>query len=88
MVITWDPVAFTNIVFDLVILCLGVYAYNIKKGIIGLYVGAAFGLFAISYAMTILGYGNATTVLISVRVLGYLTVIVGLILLTRRMMIK
>ena len=88
MVIVWDPVAFTNLVFDLVILCLGIYAYNRKKGVIGLYVGAAFGLFAISYAITILGYGSAAAVLIPLRILGYLFVIVGLILLIRRTLIK
>ena len=88
MVIVWDPVAFTNLLFDLVILCLGIYAYNRKKGAIGLYVGAAFGLFAISYALTILGYGSAVAVLIPLRILGYLFVIIGLILLVRRTPIK
>jgi hypothetical protein len=84
MAIVWDPVAITNLVFDLVILCLGIYAYNRKKSVIGLYVGAAFGLFAISYVTTILGYGSATAVLVPLRILGYLCVIIGLILLIRR----
>jgi hypothetical protein len=84
MAIVWDPVAITNLVFDLVILYLGIYAYNRKKGVIGLCVGAAFGLFAISYVITILGYGSATVVLVPLRILGYLSVIIGLILLLRR----
>jgi len=88
MVIVWDTVAFTNLVFDFVILCLGVYAYNRKKGVIGLYVGAAFGLFAISYVITLLGYGSTVAVLIPLRILGYIFVIIGLILLTRRALIK
>jgi hypothetical protein len=69
-----------NLVFDLIILCLGVFAYikMKKKQAMGACIGIGFGFFAISYILTILGYGSLNIVLIPLRVLGYLSVIAGL----------
>jgi hypothetical protein len=71
-----------NLIFDLIILCLGVLAYEKtkRKSAIGLCIGIGFAFFAISYVITILGYGSVNAVLIPLRVLGYLSVIVGLYL--------
>ncbi len=80
MALVFDPVTVMNLIFDLVILCLGVFAYVKMKGVAGLVVGVGFGFFAVSYIITILGFGSLTTVLVPLRVIGYLSVIAGLYL--------
>lgn len=80
MALVFDPVTVMNLIFDLIILCLGVFAYVKMKGKAGLVIGAGFAFFAISYIITILGYGSMTTVLIPLRVIGYLSVIAGMYL--------
>jgi len=80
MALVFDPVTVMNLIFDLIILCLGVFAYMRMKGKAGLVVGLGFAFFAVSYIITLLGYGSMTTVLIPLRVLGYLSVIGGLYL--------
>jgi CHASE2 domain-containing sensor protein len=74
-----DPVTVLNLLFDLVIFILGLVVYKEKKGTLPLWVAVAFGLFAVSYALTILGVGSST-ILIPLRTLGYLSIIAGLIL--------
>jgi hypothetical protein len=80
MALVLDPVTLLNLIFDLIILCLGVFAYVKIKGTAGLVIGIGFAFFAISYVITILGYGSLTTVLVPLRVIGYLSVIGGLYL--------
>ena len=55
-----------------------------RKEYLALYVAAGFGLFAISHALTLLGYGNVQAMIIPIRVLGYLAVIAGLVFLLLR----
>jgi len=74
-----DPVIVLNLLFDLVIFFLGLLVYKEKKNVLPLWVAVAFLLFAVSYALTIVGIGNSL-ILIPLRALGYLSVIVGLIL--------
>jgi len=74
-----DPVTVMNLLFDLTIFVLGLLVYREKKGVLPLWVAVAFGLFAISYALTIVGVGSSL-ILIPLRALGYLSVIAGLIL--------
>ena len=76
-----DPVAATNLILALGILILGVWAYERKKESLALYVALGFGLFAISHALSLLGYGDVQAVIIPIRVLGYLAVISGLLFL-------
>ena len=59
--------------------------FCLQKGsnVLALWVGVAFCLFAISYVLTILGFGNSLF-LIPLRAFGYLSVIAGLILLHKR----
>lgn len=80
MALDFDPVTVMNLVFDLIILCLGVYSYKKVKGSAGSVVGIGFGFFAISYVITILGFGSVTAALIPLRILGYLSVIGGMYL--------
>lgn len=81
MVLVLSLITIMNLIFDLIILCLGLFAYAKmkKKQAIGACIGIGFGFFAVSYILTIFGYGS-NTVLIPLRVLGYLSVIVGLYL--------
>jgi hypothetical protein len=75
----WDPITTTNFVLCIVILALGIWAYAKKKGDVPLYIGIAFGLFAISHLMTILGLaGSLAIFLIILRVIAYLLVVVAL----------
>ncbi|MGD0718218.1 MAG: hypothetical protein ABSA15_01355 [Thermoplasmata archaeon] len=73
-----DPITVLNLVFDLIIVGLGAFAYVKLKSIVGGLIGVGFGFFATSYILTILGYGSSTVVLVPLRVLGYLCVIGGL----------
>jgi hypothetical protein len=74
-----DPVTVMNLLFDLVIFLLGLLVYRMKKGVLPLWVAVAFCLFAVSYALTIVGVASSV-ILIPLRALGYLSVIVGLLL--------
>ena len=80
MALNFDPVVVMNLIFDLIILCFGVFTYLKSEGLAGLVIGIGFAFFAISYVITILGYGDMTTVLIPLRILGYLSVISSLYL--------
>lgn len=81
MTLVFDPITVLNLAFDLVILGLGVYAYARARATVGGLVALGFGFFGVTYVLTILGYGSATTVLLPLRVLGYISVIAGLALL-------
>lgn len=76
-----DPITVLNLAFDLVILGLGLFAYIKGKATMGGLVALGFGFFAISYILTILGYGSSTTLLLPLRVLGYVSVIAGVVVL-------
>jgi len=79
MAFNLDPVYLLNFALCIVILTLGTHAYRRKKGIVPLFIGAAFGLFAISHLMTLLDMAKPLeTPLIVIRALAYLTVIFAL----------
>jgi hypothetical protein len=74
-----DPVIIVNLVLTIVIFALGIWAYVSKKSDVALYIGVAFGLFAISHLVNLLGLAAALTVLlIVIRVIAYLLVIFAL----------
>jgi len=76
---TWDPVTTTNFVLCIIILALGIWAYVKKKNDVPLYIGIAFGLFAVSHLMTLLGLAAGVTVfLIAIRLIAYLLVVFAL----------
>ncbi len=78
MAFDFDPVALLNLGFDLVILGIGGYAYLRRRSTAPLWIGAGFGLFGISYALTIAGVDGPVMLLLALRVLGYLAVLVAL----------
>jgi uncharacterized membrane protein (UPF0136 family) len=76
---SWDPVTTTNFVLCIVILALGIWAYVRKRNDIPLYIGIAFGLFAVSHILTLLGLAAGLTVfLIIIRLIAYLLVVAAL----------
>jgi len=76
---TWEPVTTTNFVLCIIILALGIWAYVKKKNDVPLYIGIAFGLFAVSHLMTLLGLAaGLTAFLITIRIIAYLLVVFAL----------
>jgi uncharacterized membrane protein (UPF0136 family) len=72
-------VTIINLVLTTVILILGIWAFVKRKSDVALYIGIAFGLFAVSHALTLAGLAaSLETLLIVVRIIGYLLVIVAL----------
>jgi hypothetical protein len=80
-----DPVTVVNFVLAFVIFILGVALYGRRKNSLALYIGIAFGLFAVSHAVNLLGLAAGLEVpLIVVRTLAYLIVIFALFTLWRK----
>jgi uncharacterized membrane protein (UPF0136 family) len=76
---SWDPVTTTNLVLCILILALGIWAYVKKKNDVPLYIGIAFGLFAVSHLVTLLRLAAGLTVfLIIIRLTAYLLVAAAL----------
>jgi uncharacterized membrane protein (UPF0136 family) len=68
-----------NLVLTTVILILGIWAYVKRKSDVALYIGIAFGLFAVSHALTLAGLAaSLDAFLITIRVVAYLLVIFAL----------
>jgi hypothetical protein len=79
MTIEWDPILFVNLILCIVIVILGYLCYRKTNELLPVYIGAAFGLFGISHAATLLGLKVPLTIpLIIVRTLAYLLVIYAL----------
>ena len=55
MQLSWDTMTFVNLVLSIVILVFGILGYQRSKSQVVLYVGIAFGLFALSHLATLLG---------------------------------
>lgn len=74
-----DPVVALNLLFDVIIVLVGAYAYGRKRGTLLLWVTVAFCFFAASYVLSIVGIGSSL-ILIPLRAIGYLSIIAGLVL--------
>ena len=71
-------VTLINLILAVIVLILGLWAYARKQSRAGLLVGIAFGLFAIAHFLTLVGLaGTLGTLIIAVRVLGYLAAMVA-----------
>jgi hypothetical protein len=84
-------VTIINLILTTVILILGIWAFfkrrsDIAQGSskaiaipeVSLYIGIAFGLFAVSHALTLAGLATSLqTIIIIIRVIGYLLVMVA-----------
>lgn len=79
MQIEWDPIIFVNLVLCIIIVIMGYLSYHKSRNHLPLYVAAAFGLFGVSHAATLLGLKNILTIpLIIDRTLAYILIIVAL----------
>jgi len=71
-------VTLINLILAVIVLILGLWAYARKQSRAGLLVGIAFGLFAIAHFLTLVGLaGTLGTLIIAIRVLGYLAAMVA-----------
>lgn len=74
-----DAVTAVNFVLAAVILVLGLTLFALKKSSVALYIGIAFGLFAVSHLATLLEIAATLTIpLIAMRTLAYLIIIFAL----------
>ena len=81
MAIEWDPILFVNLVLCIIIVLLGIICNHRSHESLPLFIAAAFGLFGISHAATLLGYRVPLTVpLIIIRALAYLLVVYALVM--------
>jgi hypothetical protein len=76
MAIEWDPILFVILILCIIILLLGILCYRKSQESLPLFIAAAFGLFGISHAATLLGLKVPLTIpLIINRALANLLVI-------------
>ena len=81
MAIEWDPILFVNLVLCIIIVLLGILCHKRSHESLPLFIGAAFGLFGVSHAATLLGYKVPLTLpLIVIRTLAYVLVIYALVM--------
>ena len=74
----WDPVTVFNLVVSAGIFALAIIGWARVKNSLALYIGLAFGLFALSHLATILGWNESlTALLILFGAVGYIFVIVA-----------
>ena len=79
MALEWDPILFVNLLLCIGIVILGLLCYRKSGEMLPALIGAAFGLFGISHAATLLGLKVPLTIpLIIIRTLAYLLVLIAL----------
>jgi len=79
MVGGWNLMALVNLSLSILIFVLGCVAYNRTKKRGPFHIGVAFGFFAISYLIVLLGLErNLPLTLVMVRIFGYFVVILTL----------
>lgn len=75
----FEVVTFVNMLLCVIILGTGYWSYKKSKDALPLYIGLAFGIFAISHAITLAGMAESlSTALILIRIIAYLTVLYAL----------
>jgi hypothetical protein len=80
MIFVWNPILALNLIFCVIIVVFGYWAYKKMENTLPLYIAAAFGLFGVTHFAGLLGYGSSgssVTVLAIIRSVAYLTVIIG-----------
>ena len=88
MNIEWDPILFVNLVLCIIIVLLGYLCYRRSHELLPVFIGAAFGLFGVSHAATLLGQKVPLTIpLIGIRTLAYILVIYALFMHLKNSMI-
>lgn len=78
MTFTLDPIYLTNFILCIVIMVLGGVGYSRSKNKALLFISIAFALFAASHMLTLWGLpATLPTLLIVIRVIGYVLVAVA-----------
>lgn len=73
-----DIIKVLNLIYDLVIVALGIWAYTkIKRNVLIECVALGFLLFAVSWALIIDGITDPV-IIIPIRTIGYIAVIIGM----------
>ena len=71
-----DMITLVNLVLAIIILIMGIWAWTARRSRSMLYVGIAFGLFALTHLLTLLGLASSMAAFILiVRVLAYAVII-------------
>ena len=69
-------ITIVNLILCVVILAIGIWAFSRKKGDVPLYIGIAFGLFAVTHLLTLIGLASLLAIfIIVIRLIAYLLVI-------------
>ena len=80
MTLNLDPVTIVNFLLAFIILVLGIVGYKESQNKTVLLIGTAFGLFALSHLITLLGYAAALDWFeIIIRIIAYLIVIYAML---------
>ncbi len=80
MTLNVDPVTMVNFLLAVIILVLGIVEYKKSHNTTVLLIGTAFGLFALSHLVTLLGYAAILSwFLVIIRIIAYLTVIYAML---------
>jgi hypothetical protein len=80
MTLNLDPVTIINFLLAFIILVLGIVEYKKSSNTTVLLVGTAFGLFALSHLLTLLGYAAMLDwFVIIIRIIAYLIVIYAIL---------
>jgi uncharacterized membrane protein YhfC len=70
-----DPVVLSNLILTIIILILGIWAYIAVKSRSMLYIGIAFGFFAVTHLLSMLGLGaSLSTFILILRIIAYIIV--------------
>jgi len=80
MVLDLNPVTLWNFIFTSVIFILGIVGYIKTRNATSFFIGVAFGLFAFSHLVTLLGYAAPLELfLLTIRTFAYCAVIYALL---------
>ena len=73
-----DTIAVLNLIFTIIVFALGIWGYTKKKCDVLLYIGIAYGIFAISHLLTVLGLAvSLSIILLIIRIVAYLFLILA-----------
>jgi high-affinity Fe2+/Pb2+ permease len=80
MTLNLDPVTIVNFILTFIILVLGIVEYTKSRNTTVLLIGTAFGLFALSHLIILLGYAAMLDWFeIIIRIIAYLIVIYAIL---------
>lgn len=78
MALVLDPVTILNLIFCIIIVCLGYWEYRKKESLIAIYIAITFGLFGIAHLGIILGVKSSNIIILTIRSIAYLVIIYAL----------